>query len=149
MRMGKFNMDGTGGALKDVTVTRGANNTYKVKEANGHTTTMTAAEFQRRLNGVAGQTGVNAMTQEKVKDLLGQQLASELAAGHPTSVALWHGTIDEHGQGDGSHQVLVTRIDPNSKRVYFTNPHGDEESMPAEEFRARMHGMVYTQPAAH
>jgi hypothetical protein len=149
MRMGNFNFDGTGGTLKDVTITRGPNNTYNVRDAQGHTTHMSAQEFQRRINGVAGQTGVNAMTQDHVSDLLVQQVNDELAAGRPASVALWHGSIDQHGQGDGSHQVLVTRIDQTNHRVYFTNPHGDEESMPMAEFRARLHGMVYTQPAAH
>jgi hypothetical protein len=149
MRMGNYNFDRTGGTLKDVTVTRGPNNTYKVKDAQGHTTTMNAAEFNRRLNGVAGQTGVNAMTQTQVSDLMWQQLNTELGSGHQPSVALWHGSIDEHGAGDGSHQVLVSRVDTTNNRVYFTNPHGDEESMPISEFRARMHGMVYTQAPAH
>ncbi|PIQ26961.1 hypothetical protein COW64_09490 [bacterium (Candidatus Blackallbacteria) CG18_big_fil_WC_8_21_14_2_50_49_26] len=49
---------------------------------------------------------------------------------------------DSHGMKAGSHAVLVTQIDEAHNSVRFANPWGQMNSMPIDDFKSRMIGIL-------
>jgi hypothetical protein len=139
MGVGPYNHHGTQ-STQDMTVTAFANGQYTLKDAAGNTQTMSAADFNARVKASFGHgQGQPATLSMAAYDRLMLDTLRQNAQANPggVPVALKWGNFKPDGTTDPiGHEVLVTRVE--NGRVFYTNPHGNEESMGEEEFLNRI-----------
>ncbi|MDB5096853.1 MAG: hypothetical protein JWM80_1274 [Cyanobacteria bacterium RYN_339] len=145
---GKFNKQGSESTQR-VTVTGvAADGTVTYKGADGKEATMAADKFRDRLHATYGHGPKAEPTLSMVT--YDQKMVQSMQDGLKANpggvpVGLKWGEFKPDGTTDPmGHEILVTKIEGG--RVFYSNPHGDQESMGQQEFMNRIDAMSFQKP---